>query len=817
MNVFVRRSSTRKTAFLRSLSLTLFAQALLTSRVFAATPADTAGDGAAFGDSVELEKFVIAEKGVSRANNVLDFSDLGATSAPGSNALNALNRLPGVNSASSTNYGLRNGDGTGLRLRAFTLSVLGVAVDGIPSASTNGFQTNPPTRSFDNENLEVVEVSPGTGDVSTPSYSALGGSINFFTRGPEQKAGGQASVTYGSRELERGFFRLDTGEVLKGLSAFVSGSKTSQLVNFSDSDKPTLRRWKYDTQVRYATEQFSLTGSLSYYKAFDHDDRPISGSNYGNWIPYTPGSGITGDLSDRGRNWFYPTFDDGDPNGLASVNYDKNRNNRRDTITSLRAVFTSNEAWKITVTPYYQNRWGASYGGVPYNTARALYQAAILGSPGRTDVVAPLGYPTGLLAAQNTLPTGVTTLATQDAASDNKPNAREATIGGHRVGVPVGVTWKVANHTVEAGGWFETEKSSSVRKLHNVQGGVITNDFDWDTYITVYFDRQTELKTRQFYLKDSVRLLDDRLTVSAGAKALNVKTDFEGVPDSTYFDRGLRVHRTPTYSDNFIPQVGATYELTKQDELFVNYSENFSSPSTEIIGGSKFVQNELQAERADNIDFGLRTTRDKWSASLAGYFIKYKNRIGDVTNFDPLLFGSANTATAYTNVGGVDGRGLELAVAYAPIKALRFNLSASAQELEYQDNYSENNSTGGVIVREIKGRTVPNTPKYIVNADVTYTWRGFFVGTNIRYQDGIFITTSNNQRLPGFTLVGLGLGYDGTNQPNARWPHVRVSLTVENLFDRYWFYTTGAGTAYSNGNFSVGTPRAAYLTVSTRF
>ena len=772
----------------------------------------------AYGPVVQLAKFEVSEKGVSRANNVLKFSDLSGTTEPGSNALNSLNRLPGINSSSSTNYGLRNGDGTGLRLRAFTLSVLGVAVDGIPTASTNGFQTNPPTRSFDSENLSVVEVSPGTGDVSTPSFSALGGSINFFTRGPESRPSAQVSGTYGSRELERVFFRVDTGEFAPGLTAFASGSRTQQLVNFSDSDKPELKRWKYDTQIRYATPLFSLTGGISYYKAFDHDDRPISGSNYGNWIPYSPSTGITGDLSDRGRNWFYPTVDDGNPNGLASVNYDKNRNNRRDTIFSLRAVITPRTDLKITLSPYYQDRWGASYGGVPYNTARTLYQSAILAQPGRTDIVAPLGYPAALLAAPNTLPTGVTSLASVDDAADNRPNAREATIHGHRAGIPLGVNWKTGNHTIEAGGWFEEEKSSSVRKLRNVVGGVITNPFDWSNFITVYFDRQTKLNTRQFYLKDTYRLLDNRLALSAGIKSLNVKTDYEGVPDNTYFDRGLRVHRTPTYSDNFIPQFGATYELTKTDELFANYSENFSSPSTDIIGGSKFVEGELKAERANNIDFGIRTNRGKWSASLAGYIIKYKNRIGDVTNFDPLLFGSANTATAYTNVGGVDGKGVELAVAYAPVRQLRFNLSASRQSLEYQDNYSENNASGGVIVREINGKTVPNTPKWIFNADATYTAGSFFVAVNTRYQDGVYLTTSNNQQIPGYTLVGVGIGYDGiANKQNARLKNLRIALQIENVFDRYWYYTTGASTALSNGSFSVGTPRAAYLTVSGKF
>jgi iron complex outermembrane recepter protein len=768
-------------------------------------------------DPVQLERFEVAEKGVSRANNVLKFSDLAPTSAAGTNALNSLSRLPGVNSTSSTNYGLRNGDGSGLRLRAFTISVLGVAVDGIPSATTNGFQSNPPTRFFDTENVSNVEVSPGTGDVATPSFSALGGSINYFTRGPKREAGAEISGTFGSRELRRVFFRADSGEVAAGLSAFVSGSNTSQLVNFSDSDKPVLRRWKYDTQIHYATPLVSATASIGYYRANDHDDRPISGSNYGNWVPYSPGSSITGDLSDRGRRWFYPTIDDGNPNGLESVNYDKNRNNRTELLYSLRVEVTPNANLKFTAIPYYQDREGASYGAVPYNTARTFFENAIKAQPGRTDIVAPLGYPTALLGSPNALPAGVTSLASQDSASDNKPNAREAAVRGHRRGLPLSLTWKAGSHTVEAGAWFEQEKSESIRKLRNVVGGVITAPFDFSGFITTYFDQRTALSTQQFYAKDTVRFFDNRLALSAGAKSLKVQTDFEGIPDNTYFDRAIRVHRTPTYSDRFIPQAGATFQLTPANEIFANYSENFSSPSTGIVGGSKFVQDELQAERANNIDVGLRSTHRKWSASLAGYAIKYKNRIGDVTNFDPLLFGSANTATAYTNVGSVNGYGTELALSAAPVRNLRANFSAAWQSLKYEDNYSENSSSGALVVREIRDHTVPNTPKWSANSDVTYTLGGFFVGVNAKFSDRVFLTTANNQVIPSYTLFGAGIGYEGARDPKARLSHLRVALNVENLFDRYWFYATGAATAFSNGSFNVGTPRALYLTVAGKF
>ena len=140
---------------------------------------------------LELEKFEVSERGVSRANNVLQVADVSITAEAGTTPLLLLNRLPGVNVNTSNTFGIRTSDGSSLRLRAFSLSALAVSVDGVPTNYNGALATaSNPNRFIDGENLSNIVVAPGTGDVSTPAYAALGGSINFFTRGPE-KAGGR--------------------------------------------------------------------------------------------------------------------------------------------------------------------------------------------------------------------------------------------------------------------------------------------------------------------------------------------------------------------------------------------------------------------------------------------------------------------------------------------------------------------------------------------------------------------------------------------------------------------------------------------------
>ena len=122
----------------------------------------------------------------------------------------------------------------------------------------------------------------------------------------------------------------------------------------------------------------------------------------------------------------------------------------------------------------------------------------------------------------------------------------------------------------------------------------------------------------------------------------------------------------------------------------------------------------------------------------------------------------------------------------------------------------------------IDGNTVPNTPKWTFNSDATYFVGPFFVGVNARFSDWSYLSTDNGkaggngaQRVPGYTIYGLGIGYDGIAREGPL-KHVRIALNVDNVFDRYWYYSAG-GNSYGNGSFGVGLPRTTYLTISSKF
>ncbi|EIP96724.1 outer membrane receptor protein [Opitutaceae bacterium TAV1] len=801
-----------------------------------AAPTETPAGGEAGGDDspILLESVLVSERGVSRANNILRPADIASTTVAGADPLLVLKRLPGVTNESSDLLGIRASSGTGLRLRAFGLSALALAIDDIPTPYYGSLAATSPNQLIEPENVFSTEVSPGTADVSTPSCSNLGGSLKIYTRGPSQEPGAIVSGTHGSNDLRRIYARVDTGEY-NGFSAFVSGSDSEARSAFGSGNIDAHERQKYDVQARWRTDRLSITAAWSYFNADDLDDRSISGGYY-QYLGKSRaelaalGVAVSSDLTDGGRDWFYPTTVSGD-DSLDGSYWNKNRNGRTVELYSLRVEARPTDDLKITAIPYYQEREGYNHGAVPFSTALNFYADAqyyAFQNTGayRTDIVAPIvtgstaiGAGSAWLDAYVNAPTAADRTALRNSVAGGKAGARENVTWGKRYGVPLYFVWDPpSNHTIEAGVWIEQDKPGYIRRGHNTVGGIISNPFDRSGSWVTYYDNDFDIKTLQFHLKDTVKFIDDRLSVSAGVRTLYQRFNYKGVPSikSWYLDE--RYDETFTFDEWFQPQAGATWTLNRTDELFVNLSRNYAAPTPDVVASNSFLDGtaSIKPEESVNLDLGWRTARPKWSASLAGYVIQYENRIGSVTPYDPLGFGSASIGSDYANLGDVFGYGVELALAWAPFADLRLGLSVTWQQLEYDDDYEEP-SGSSTVTRNIKGKTVTNTPEWIVNADATYYVGAWFAGVNARYVDSAYLTTSNNQSIPDYTLFGFGIGYDGIARPaHARLKHLRVALNIENAFDKHWYYAS-TGAAFSNGSFSVGSPRTVTLSATAKF
>ena len=126
-------------------------------------------------EAIKMLEFFVAEKGVSRATNSITADDA-KVALPGATIEKLLSLVPGVNINFSDPFGFKESDNA-VRVRSFGITALAVTVDDAPMGSNNARYGTPAGRMVDSENLSNITVSPGTGDVTTPSFEALGGSI----------------------------------------------------------------------------------------------------------------------------------------------------------------------------------------------------------------------------------------------------------------------------------------------------------------------------------------------------------------------------------------------------------------------------------------------------------------------------------------------------------------------------------------------------------------------------------------------------------------------------------------------------------------
>ncbi len=703
-----------------------------------------------------LDAVKIVGRGQARASNTITTEDLKAQ-APGVAPQALLNALPGVNVQQTDPYGLYE-FGSTVRIRGFTGDQLATSLDGVPLETYDVRDGSPPNRYVDTENLKEITVAQGSGDVTAPSYHALGGSIRYFTDDPMGFWHTSFSATGGSQSLNRTYARIDTPEIWAGGPiAYLSGSRT-RAVQW-DNPKADMAVDHVDAKAKQKLDSGSLTFSYRYGNRDDHDASYYDKDSK----PYF--------------DYFYlNAFATGDPekDGLF---YDNWLNGRTDQLASLIGEFALTPSLKLEVVPYYEKKSGYGIGGVAASAAQSLYDDANAGTPGRTDIAAPRGL-----------------------------TRRKEFLDGDRLGTTIGLTWTAGMHTVQTGLWYEDYDFSQRRPLFNLTDN---GDFAFSELpVIVYYDRNFSTKVTQFYLKDSISLLADRLAIEAGFKGLNVDRGFSGIPNSSAFNASQTVKLNKKDKDYFQPQIGATFKLTDSEELFGNYAENFSSiPRLALVAAS--FTDDLKPETSTNIDLGIRSQRGKVGGSLSLYYVDYKDRILQLQNPDPFRVGE----DIYQNVGSIKTYGAELATFWNPTKQWRVGGNISLNNSKFQNDYvtgdtdADGNPTTRIV--PVKGNVVPDTPYTQVVANATYKFSPFFVGGEAKFTGRRSSSTTGMESIEAYTIVNLNAGFKG-----AKGTSLAPFSTQLNLYNLFNDNSPGYDEfGESGGGFYLTPPRAIYLTV----
>lgn len=713
------------------------------------------------------------------------------------NVYQAMDLLPGVNTYSFDATGLFGGT---MRIRGFNSDQIGVSIDGVPINDAGNFAVFP-AELVDMENLEEISVIQGTSDIDAPMVGAVGGSIAMTTTNPTDQPRFRFNQSYGSYNAFKTFLRADTGYLgNRFFKAFVSFSKAK-------ADK-----WKGDGGADREHVDFkgvfnfspgnSITGSVLYNRLFNNHLRTLTLEQ----------------VDTLGRRTDFGTVPPQHlpaENGTAQVEtppadsyYNLRLNPYKNFQVSLQGRFQLLSNLQLEIDPYYSYGYGT--GG---NQLRRL-----------TESNAPNEFGGGLRDINNDGDTLDTIMIYSSGLTETQ-----------RPGVTARLRWQVANNNVLAGYWFEYSHHRRFQPaVHFDDNG---NSVDpWLEKPAEYLLRQdgspyqgrdflTESYSQSFFAQDDITFFEDKLLLSVGLRYTEIKRDFYNIA-SENFAADYNVQET---YGRILPNVGVSYQFTKQHQAFFGRSENFRAPPDSIYygliqGGSVNDQGLLTdftlksvnvvAETSTNWELGYRFNASNFSFSGTLFLIDYRNRIA--SSYDP----NNDIYTNY-NVGDSITKGVELESAW------RFFANWSLYgSFSFTDSRIEQNlQTGADSFESTAGKAFPDTPNWLVGLALQYRNGPWSANLSTKYTGDRYTTLVNDELIKGYTLVNFDAGY---RFPTIGWfKNPAIRLNVYNLLNqKYLNLNAGSGSGFTtraqgeggrSPSYYVGAPISFSVMLSSDF
>ena len=448
-------------------------------------------------------------------------------SPPGTNPMKMLEKLPGVHFVSSDPWGSYEWSNR-IAIRGFNQNQLGYTLDGIPLGDNsygnyNGLSI---ARALIAENLAGAELSQGIGSLGVASTSNLGGTIQYFSMDPSTEFGGRASITVGDDNQRRGYLRVDTGDI-NGFSAYVSGVHQDQDMWAAPYQNQTTRQFNAKAVWNVGDNRFgafvatSRASQANY--AYLSKDMLARGLGY-DWNIYAPDwdRAVAAAYCAPGTYNKARCAFSGGVNSIDDAYY-QSRALRDDNLYSIDADIRLGEQGRLKLLGYHHENRGQGHWWAP-------------GQP---------SYP----GTDRMLPISI----------------RSTNYTINRDGVTAALSWTLGIHELEAGVWYEQNDHNVSRNFYYISGPFL-DDLYLQNPDRRLFNQDFDIRTRQFYVQDRMRFLDQRLTVDVGIKSPNTRMSAKAQPGvETSIASG-----TLTAKESVLPQAGIGFKLNPSNELFAS-------------------------------------------------------------------------------------------------------------------------------------------------------------------------------------------------------------------------------------------------------
>ena len=715
---------------------------------------------------------------------------------PTGNAYEALEMLPSVN---SYNYDATGLFGGGMTLRGFNSDQIGATINGVPVNDSGNFAVYP-QEYVDQENTCSQTVTQGSTDVDSPQVGASGGNFGINTCKPEDKQRVRIMQSIGQLAMHKTFVRYDTGRFADGRSkGFISYSNAE-----ADKWKGTgkAHREHIDAGFSYEWDRFNyIAATLLWNDAVNNSINNLT-------LTELNTKGYNYDTSPTFVGHLTPVKDTVQKEALQSLSYYGLYNNPfKNGIFSATAKFRLGENTDIKVVPYYW--YGFGNGGIQQ---RAQSEATFLNR------------------ATNKNTAGADLNGDGD-TFDTVLVASSSVTRTQRPGVTASLTHTFGNNEVLAGVWYE-------KATHQQTGPMVKVNADgtYDVWLqqdkivrpdgTPFEsrDNRTISTAYQLFLQNTVSLLDGKALVNIGVRTPHIKRDLtnytsEGNQNATY-------NIVRTY-DSVLPQFGARYKITNDDQIFLSVAKNMKAPPNFVfsnvgtnvvfVGGVPTLTRDVSAETSWNTDIGYRHQDQRFIATFTAFGVNFKNR--QASYFDPVA-----SVNYYTNIGDVKTKGFEIEANNMPINGWSLYGSFGYIKSEIQNDMLISQKVAGLTgILPTAGKELPGSPRLKAGLSVEYAQNAFWARVKTKATSKQQVTFANDEiAAPGYTTFGFDAGYTFANYGLLKRP--KLTFNASNITNKQ--YRNG-GSGIPNANkfpgavdsvatlrYYLGAPRFMSLTLS---
>ncbi len=746
---------------------------------------------------------------------------------PGISPLKALQTLPGVTFLTADPWG-NNEQNISLFIHGFNQQQLGYTLDGVPLGDQQYGNYNglSPQRAVISENVGRITLATGAGDLGTPSTSNLGGTIDVFSDDPKRDLGVSVQQVVGSYSALRTYGRIDTGDLGDGTRLYVSGVRQdARAWDFNG------KQGGYQANAKLIHEDGN--GKLTAYFAYSDKTEPNEDATS---IVVRPATGTTAAIDNRAvapyvRPFLYP-----DARGAvayyaspayAAINAAPGANYRNYYSDAQRTDYLGYAKYDWAVMPgltwsnqaYFHHNDGVGVVAGPITAA---------GLP----LLFSFYYP-GVAGSSPTSATNLARLSTIFGGSGIATRTTEYRID--RVGAISTLKAEIGDHQIEIGGWYEHQSSSAYRRWYAFDIANPSTPYDRpldlaQPLITQYHSeiRVDEIQT---HVQDAWTIVP-ALTLQAGFKSTFQKArqtiPVQPIPGSFTGSRELPTGKIDT-SRIFLPQVGAVWDASAHEQVFVNAQKNIRQFQTSAAAGLSpfalgsqtlfdFFKANTKPETSWTYEGGIRTQRSLDLGPITGfqgqisvYHVDFSNRLLSISP-NATITAIVSGATILQNVGSVKTDGVDVA------GTLRFGSAFSLYNaLSYNNSRFSDNYLNGTTTVLTKGRKVPGSPAWLNKTVATLSVAPFDVQLIGDYLGKRYATFTNDLSVGGYFTLSGRIGFDVPLSQGFVAKKMTLSLNVTNITDKKAESTLSVGAASGTYNFFPLAPRQVFATVSVGF